>query len=180
MARKVHRLHVHNSDGLVENLLGCGGQIAGIVGFDFCGTVLVWHENVKNTVVNAFHPHPEAKSVKFARAYQGAGDRVDPLIERNLVLIKACDQAAHPRRYLVLPVLQNDQERVAQGRRSSPDSNSLLDEKGSDLIDRRCSPRDQTGANAVAGLEIELVLCLLAHGTQLGRRDASAIASASL
>lgn len=59
------------------------------------------------------------------------------------------------------------QLRVAQGRRSSPDSHSLLDEKGSDRIDRRCSPRDQAGANAVAGLEIELVLCLLAHGTQV-------------
>jgi hypothetical protein len=71
MARKVHRQHVHNSDGLAENLFGCGGQIVGIVGFDFCGAVFVWHEHVPNTVVNAFHPHPEAKSVKFARAYQG-------------------------------------------------------------------------------------------------------------
>jgi hypothetical protein len=56
---------------LAENLFGCDGQIIGIVGFDFCGAVLVWHEHVQNTVLNAFHPHPEAKSVKFARAYQG-------------------------------------------------------------------------------------------------------------
>jgi hypothetical protein len=42
-----------------------------IVGFDFCGAVLVWHEHIQNTVVNAFHPHPKAKSVKFAGAYQG-------------------------------------------------------------------------------------------------------------
>ena len=63
--------HVHNSDVLAENLFGCDGQIIGIVGFDFCGAVLVWHEHVQNTVLNAFHPHPEAKSVKFARAYQG-------------------------------------------------------------------------------------------------------------
>jgi hypothetical protein len=70
-AGKVHRQYVHNSDGLAENLFGCGGQIVGIVGFDFCGAVLVRHEHVQNTVVNAFHPHPGAKSVKFARAYQG-------------------------------------------------------------------------------------------------------------
>src|SRR5258708_35586676 len=87
--------------------------------------------------------------------------------ERNPVLIKACNQAAHPWRYLVLPVVQNGQKRVAQGRRSSPDSNALLDEKGSDLVDRRCSPRDQARANAMAGLEIELVLCLLAYDTQV-------------
>ena len=71
MAGKVDRQHVHNSDGLAENLLGGGGQIVGIIGFDFCGAVLVSHEHGKNTVVNAFHLHPEAKSVKFARAYQG-------------------------------------------------------------------------------------------------------------
>jgi hypothetical protein len=71
MAGKVDRQHVHNSDGLAENLFGGGGQIVGIIRFDFCGAVLVWHEHVQNTVVNAFHPHPEAKSVKFARADQG-------------------------------------------------------------------------------------------------------------
>jgi len=36
MAGKVHRQHVHNSDGLAENLFGCGGQIIGIVGFSQC------------------------------------------------------------------------------------------------------------------------------------------------
>jgi hypothetical protein len=70
-AGKVDWQHVHNSDGLAENLFGCGGQIIGIFGLDFCGAILVWHEHIQNTVVNAFHPHPEAKSVEFARTYQG-------------------------------------------------------------------------------------------------------------
>jgi hypothetical protein len=71
MAGKVHWRHVHNSDGLAENLFGRGGQIVRIFGLDFCGAILVWHAHIQNTVVDAFHPHPEAKSVEFARAYQG-------------------------------------------------------------------------------------------------------------
>jgi hypothetical protein len=69
MARKVHLQHVYNSDGLAENLFGCGSQIVRIVGFDFCGAALVWHEHVQNTVVNAFYPHPKAMFVKFAGTY---------------------------------------------------------------------------------------------------------------
>jgi hypothetical protein len=42
MAGKVPRQHVHNSDGLAENLFGCGGQIIGIVGFDFGGDSAPW------------------------------------------------------------------------------------------------------------------------------------------
>jgi hypothetical protein len=70
-AGKVCWQHVHNSDGLVKNLLGCCGQIVGIVGFDFYGAVFGWYEHLKNTVIDASHPQPAAKSIKFTRAYQG-------------------------------------------------------------------------------------------------------------
>ena len=47
----------------------------------------------------------------------------------------ASNQATHSRRYLVLTVLQNRQEGIAQGFRPNPESNALLEE-GTDLIDR--------------------------------------------
>ena len=55
-AGKVHRQHVHHSDGLAENLFGCGGQIVGIFGFDFCGAVLVWHEHVAVMIAAIVRP----------------------------------------------------------------------------------------------------------------------------
>jgi hypothetical protein len=56
MAGKVHRQHVHHSDGLAENLFGCGGQIVGIFGFDFCGAVFVWHEHVAVMIAAIVRP----------------------------------------------------------------------------------------------------------------------------
>ena len=47
---------------------------------------------------------------------------------------------------------------LRRARRSSPDGDALLDQKGADLIDRRCPPRDQAGPNAMTGLQVELVL----------------------
>src|ERR1051326_9230744 len=57
------------------------------------------------------------------------------------VFIKAEDQAGHPRRYLVLSILENGEERVAKGAGARPDGYSLLDEKGPDLVDRCCPSR---------------------------------------
>ena len=39
----------------------------------------------------------------------------------------------------------------------SPDRDALLDEKSSDLVDCRGSTRDQSGSDAMTGLQIELV-----------------------
>jgi hypothetical protein len=43
----------------------------------------------------------------------------------------------------------------------------LLDEKGSDLVDRRCPARDPSGPDATAGLQIELVLAFLLDHVQV-------------
>jgi hypothetical protein len=55
---------------------------------------------------NAGNAH-EALAVGFLLAdlLDLAGDRIDSLIERNPVFIKASDQSVHPWRYLVLTVL---------------------------------------------------------------------------
>jgi len=49
-----------------------------------------------------------------------AGEGLDPLIEMYPVFVETHDQIAHSRRYLVLPDLQDRQERVPQSRRPSP------------------------------------------------------------
>src|SRR5262249_35658576 len=99
-----------------------------------------------------------------------AGKCLDPLIERCPVLIQASNQAAHSGRYLVLTVLQDPQKGVAQSPCSSPDRNALLDQEGAYLIDCRCSSRDQAGAHAMQGLEVELGLRLLAYDAQVRPR----------
>src|SRR6266480_4163023 len=63
------------------------------------------------------------------------------LVQMAPVLVKAEDQLGRSWRYLVLSVLQYREERVAKGTRISPDGDALLDKKGSDLVDRRCSGR---------------------------------------
>src|SRR5256886_17212016 len=63
------------------------------------------------------------------------------LVQMAPVLIKAEDQLGRSWRYLVLSVLQYREERVAKGTRISPDGDALLEKKGSDLVDRRCSGR---------------------------------------
>jgi hypothetical protein len=70
-------------------------------------------------------------------------------------LVQANNQAAHSGRYLVLTVLQDRQKGVAQSSRSSPHRDALLDQEGTDLIDCRRPPRNQAGAHAMQGLEIE-------------------------
>src|SRR6478672_7535652 len=48
-----------------------------------------------------------------------AGKGLDPLIDMYPVFVETYDQIAHSRRYLVLPVLQDCQERVPQSSRPS-------------------------------------------------------------
>ena len=43
----------------------------------------------------------------------------------------------------------------------------MLDEKSADLVDRRCASRHQPGAHAMQSLQIELILRLLLHDTQV-------------
>src|SRR5215471_9267158 len=50
-----------------------------------------------------------------------ASDGLDSRIDAYPVFVEPGDQPAHPDRYLVLPVVQNCHERVAQSPRSSPD-----------------------------------------------------------
>jgi len=43
----------------------------------------------------------------------------------------------------------------------------VLDEEGADLIDRRCATRDEARANAMQGLQVELILRLLLNDAQV-------------
>src|ERR1700730_11409388 len=70
-AGNVHRRHIHQADRFTENMLSRDGEIVRIISFNFRRAVLVGNENVQNIVVYALHPHSEAESVKFPRAYQG-------------------------------------------------------------------------------------------------------------
>ena len=94
-------------------------------------------------------------------------DRLDALVEPEPVLIETDDQVAHPRRDLVFAVLQNREERVAQSSRARPHGDALLDEEGADLVDRRRPTGDQARAHAMASLQIELILGLLPHRSQV-------------
>src|SRR5580704_15894090 len=109
--------------------------LAGANGSDHCG---------RDQWANAGHAH-EATAVGFflTDRLNLVGNGLDPFIETYPVFVETNDQAAHPWRYLLLPVLQNCHKRVTQSCCSRPDGNALLDEKGSDLIDRRRPPRDQ-------------------------------------
>src|SRR4051794_38763821 len=103
----------------------------------------------------------------LAEAFDLLGHALDTLIQMAPVLVKAEDQLGRSRRDLVLAVLQYRKERVAQGARTGPDRDALLDQKSPDLVDRRCPAGDQSGADAVAGLQIELVLALLLDQAQV-------------
>ena len=83
-----------------------------------------------------------AVGLRLADLLDFASDGLDPVIEVYPVFVEANDQAAHPGRYLVLPVLHNCGQRVTQSPRSGPDRNALLDEESADLIDRCSPPRD--------------------------------------
>jgi len=56
----------------------------------------------------------------------------------------------------------------------------VLDEEGSDLVDRCRATRHQSGSHAMQPLQIELILRLLLQDTQVGLSAASAMASPSL
>ena len=89
------------------------------------------------------HTHqPPAHGLAMAEFFDLACDSLDALVQMAPVIVKAEDQPGRSRRYLVLSVLQYREERVAKGTRTSPDGDALLDEKGSDLVDRRCSAGD--------------------------------------
>src|SRR6185295_19413707 len=108
------------------------------------------------------HAHqPLALGLDAAEFFDLAGDGLDALVQMAPVFVKTEDQLGHSRRYLVLAVLQYREKRVAKGARANPDSNALLNQEGSDLVDRRGPAGDQSGSDAMTRLQVELVLALL-------------------
>jgi hypothetical protein len=83
----------------------------------------------------------------------------------------------HPGGNLVLSIPQNLEQRVAQGPRAGSDSNTLFDEKGANL-----PYAERSGANELYGMPADRVDPGVFSRTvrKLGRKTASAIASASL
>ena len=99
------------------------------------------------------------------------GERLDALIEPQPILIETDNEVAHARRQLVGAVLQNGEERSAQGIGAGPNGDPMLDEKSADLVDRRRASRHQPGAHAMQSLQIELILRLLLHDAQVGAQS---------
>src|SRR6516165_9758157 len=83
------------------------------------------------------------------------------------VVIEAADQLGRPGRDLFLSVIEYREERLAEGARAGPDSNALLDQKGADLVDRRCSTGHQSRPHPVASLQVQLILALLVDEPQV-------------
>jgi hypothetical protein len=57
--------------------------------------------------------------------------------------------------------LQDFKKRIAQRMCTWSNRDAELDKERADLIDGRCAPRHQPGANSMEGLQIELLLALL-------------------
>src|SRR5262245_39051016 len=112
--------------------------------------------------------HTDAVDLALADLLDLLGDCLNALVEPKPVSMETDDQIAHARRDLVLAVLENIEQRVAQCARSRPNGDALLDEEGPDLV-VRCRPsRHQSAAHPVAGLQIQLLLALLPHRAQFG------------
>jgi hypothetical protein len=79
------------------------------------------------------------------------------------VFVKTDNQLTHSRRNLVVTVPQYLKEGVAQSFCAGSHGDPLFDEEGTDLVDRRCPSGDQARSDSMAGLQIELILCLLAR-----------------
>ena len=73
----------------------------------------------------------------MAESLDLTGNGLDPLVQVTLVLVKTKDQLGRARRYLVLAVIQCDEERPARGTCAGPDGDALLDRESADLVDRR-------------------------------------------
>src|SRR5262245_40973454 len=108
-----------------------------------------------------------AFGLDLAEFFDRTGDGLDALVQPAPVFIETNDAAGHSRRYLVPSVLENGEQGVAKGAGSRPDRDPLLDEKGSDLVDRCRATRHQSRPDAMTGLQIELVLAFLLHRTQV-------------
>jgi hypothetical protein len=117
---------------------------------------------------NAGNAHQSpAISFELAEIFDFLGDRLDALIEPKPVLLKTHNQLAHAGRNLVAAVSQYLEERVAQCSGAGPHGDSLFDKKSADLVNRRRPARHQSGAHAMAGLQIKLILRLLADDAQV-------------
>jgi hypothetical protein len=114
------------------------------------------------------HAHqPLARGLGVTELFDLAGGGLNALVQMAPVLVKTEDQAGHSWRYLVLSVLQYCEERVAKGARASPNGDALLNQKGADLVDCRCPARDQSGADTMTRLQVELILALLLDKPQV-------------
>src|SRR6516165_3288809 len=108
-----------------------------------------------------------ALSLRPAEDFNLAGDGFDTLVQAAPVFIEIADQLGRAGRDLFLSVIEYREERLAERSRADPDSNALLDQKGADLVDRRCSPRDQSRPHPMASLQVQLILALLLDEPQV-------------
>ena len=114
------------------------------------GLVSVRFGDLPGEVARAFVDRAQHLAAEF---FDLAGDSVNALVQVTSIFVKIEDQPGHARRYLVLSVLQYREKRVAKGARASPDGNALLNQEGSDLVDRRRPAGDQSRPDAVTRLQ---------------------------
>ena len=104
---------------------------------------------------------PVDRRAGLTELFDLASDSLDALVQAAPVFIEASYQLGCSRRNLVLSVFQYREQRVAEGARAGPDSDSLFDQKGADLVDRRRPAGHQPGPDAMTSLQVELILALL-------------------
>ena len=112
-------------------------------------------------IIPAIYVKPFVKGQK--NDYNDAEAIAEAALRPNLRFFqeKSQDQLGRSRRDLFLSVIEYREERLAEGPRAGPNSNALLDQKGADLVDRRCSTGHQSRPHPMASLQIQLILALL-------------------
>ena len=100
------------------------------------------------------------------------GDRLDALVEPEPVLVEADDQVGSCAATARRRGSSESRRAIGAGRwRRCADGDPMLDEEGADLVDRRRAARHQARAHAMAGLQVELILRLLAARAQVGAQS---------
>jgi hypothetical protein len=101
------------------------------------------------------------------------------VIEPLPVPSKLLNKAYHPRRQNVGALRQHLRQHLVQEPQTLPHGDTTLEKEGADLVNRAGSLANETGANPVQSLQVELLYCLYRNKRMVGRCAASATASAS-
>jgi hypothetical protein len=129
---------------------------------------------------NARHCHqPLAGLILMGDCFGLARQTLDTLIQPTPVFRQPLDDAQHTRREYIRTYRQDTRQLGPQGTRALPHGDAPLQQERTDLIDDAGTLTDQSIADAVQRLKVELIGGLVATNFMVGRWPASAMASAS-